>query len=151
MVQAILSAEETAGATNNTFTRLSDLLLYITGVCILAPVYEELMRVITMMNLWRVMNKKKWILIIQASIFAICHVSPGSVFAAFIGGYILGKIYNETGNIKNNILAHMAFNIFALIPQGSSLWSGIIFTVALLLFVIIWKKYRKEREDTYDV
>ena len=144
MVQSLISVYSdnvSAVVSTVTFHRVSELLLYIFAICIMAPVYEELMRVITIMNLQKICTGERKILITQAIIFALCHLSPSSVVVAIFGGYMLGGIYLKTNNIKINMFAHLAFNMFALIPYGDL--GGLFFIIGLIAFIVSVKAFKR--------
>jgi membrane protease YdiL (CAAX protease family) len=85
-------------------------LLFLVSVCILGPIFEELLvRGIIFRHLQRVYPFSV-ALILQALAFAIYHMNIYQFSYTFLSGVLLGLVYHWTKSILSSIVAHIFLN-----------------------------------------
>lgn len=117
-------------------------LLYTIGI---APVMEEMIFRGAVLDRLRLASYPFWTAnLIQAALFGIYHMNLIQGIYAFLWGILLGLIYQATGSILADILAHMIFNttnylLMWLFPTGKAvsipLYIGIFF-LGIIFFVV---------------
>lgn len=111
---------------------------------VLPPLYEELFRFLTIKAFNKVTQNFIIINIGQSLFFAVLHLSILNFLYSFLGGLILGYIFNQTRDIKTTMIAHMVFNLFALIPIYNNIYVYIfMLIISGLLTLFAFKKYIK--------
>lgn len=109
---------------------VSQMLIALFAVVIIAPLFEELLfRGIVMGELMKIM--RPWAaIILQAIIFGVAHgVLFQSIFACMIG-IILGIVYYHTQNIKTAAICHCVFNFSTILMQEDLSVKGIVIFLA---------------------
>lgn len=85
------------------------LVCVITAV-VIAPVLEELFFRGIILRFLAGKMSELLALIISAAFFSLLHFNLDSLLPIFMLGFLLGKIYRETGDIRTSIWMHMLFN-----------------------------------------
>ena len=108
------SIPELPGSTSWESSR-SALVLSFISICILTPIYEELLfRGYILDSINRIHGK--WPAILLSSLlFGLVHLDPYIIGMATIGGVIYGWIRIRTGSLIPGIVAHAMWNTMALI------------------------------------
>lgn len=101
-------------------------------VCVLAPVFEELLcRGIILRGLLTRM-RPGWAILLSAALFAVMHGNVWQGFGALVLGALLGYAYYRTGSLFLTMLMHAANNVFSLILlktpayASASSWTDIL-------------------------
>eukprot|EP00274_Cyanoptyche_gloeocystis_P001728 CAMPEP_0196663578 /NCGR_PEP_ID=MMETSP1086-20130531/53433_1 /TAXON_ID=77921 /ORGANISM="Cyanoptyche gloeocystis , Strain SAG4.97" /LENGTH=201 /DNA_ID=CAMNT_0041999455 /DNA_START=388 /DNA_END=993 /DNA_ORIENTATION=- len=98
--------------------------LLMLSCTLVAPLYEEICFRGFVQNAL-VNRKSPWIGILATSyIWATVHASPNFWFTYFMGGVVLGYIYNKSNNLAASTLAHSLWNtsyvVYVLASHSSS-------------------------------
>lgn len=111
------------------------------SMCVLAPLFEELLCRGVLMSLLRRYGVIR-MLIYSSLGFALLHLSAQSFIPIFMIGMLLGIIRITTGSVVAAIVAHAASNLFALVSIGSGETSQIAFmllsAIAFPFFLLIY-------------
>lgn len=133
-IDVLQKSIEKAASASPDIGSVSQMLIALFSVLIVAPLFEELLfRGIVMGNLMKIM--RPWAAItFQAILFGIAHgVLFQSIFACAIG-IILGIVYYRTQSIKTAAICHCVFNFSTILMQEDlSVKGAAIFLVAGLL------------------
>lgn len=112
----------------------------IVGVCILAPIAEELLfRGIIFGELRRVMPDG-WAVLLQGVLFAFYHLQPIQISYVIIPGVLLGLTYLWSGSIYVPIGMHILYNLIgSLVPAfvGDDERLGMIVFMTQTAFIVI--------------
>lgn len=139
-IQAILTI--LFGAVDNeAITEGSTFLENFISMCVLAPIFEELLCRGVLMSLLKRYGVAK-MLIYSSLGFALLHLSAQSVIPIFMIGILFGIIRITTGSVIAPMIAHAASNLYALVAIGSGevsqaafmLLSAIAFPFFLLIY-----------------
>jgi len=142
---------ETAGA----FTASSGYIWLIIGICIMAPLVEELVfRGIIQGELRKAMPE--WAaIIIQAVVFALFHMQAIQITYVVLPGLLLGLAYYWSRSLWVPIIMHMVFNFFgSVLPAmaGTDETLNNILSISELAFILVgilagvffWMNRRRE-------
>lgn len=100
----------TLGSKNN-----NEFLLMIIYVCIIVPLYEELLFRKFVLNFLNKRLDSTISIIAGAFIFAVFHWEPSSVIITFISGVLYSFVYEKSGSIKSTIFMHSLTNLCAAV------------------------------------
>ena len=125
---------------SGSFTPQAGVLWLVLGICIMAPLTEELLfRGIIQGEFRRVMPEPAAI-VLQAVLFAAYHMQPVQSAYALIPGLLLGMAYAWSRTIWVPILMHMSFNFFgSIVPllSGDDTGMGRIAAATQLAFIAV--------------
>lgn len=116
-------------------------------MCILAPVFEEILCRGILMKLMKRYGTAK-MLVYSSLGFAMLHMDIQAVIPLFFVGMILGIIRITTGSIFAAMIAHAASNLFSLVSitfmSDNEVASGIIISLLALAFpFVVWFYLKK--------
>lgn len=92
-------------------------------VCILAPIIEEILMRVFLLDGLSVKYGKGIALFVSALLFALLHFNMVQTLSAFICGIILGLLYLHTGSILCCMLTHMGYNLISYVTMILPLYS----------------------------
>ena len=136
-------------------------ILFFINICILAPIYEELLFRGILLRRFTLRWSPQKSIIISSIIFGIIHLNPINVVFAFALGCVLGYAYLKTKNIFVPMLLHSFSNFLAFLQfvytnqtaeldlpsteaaQRELLINGVLFIVLAVVIVILIVKYYK--------
>lgn len=136
-------------------------ILFFINICILAPIYEELLFRGILLRRFTLRWSPQKSIIISSIIFGIIHLNPINVVFAFALGCVLGYAYLKTKNIFVPMLLHSFSNFLAFLQyvytnqtaeldlpsteeaQRELLMNGVLFIVLAVVIVILLVKYYK--------
>ncbi len=99
-----------------TFKELMHSPIGVLGVCVCAPVFEELLMRTAILGLMLRGGVKPWIAItISALAFGLMHMNLAQFVFASIGGLMLGFVYYKTNNVFAVMIIHAIQNTFATV------------------------------------
>ena len=135
--------------------------LFFINICILAPVYEELLFRGILLRRFTLRWSPQKSIIISSVIFGIIHLNPINVVFAFALGCVLGYAYLKTKNIFIPMLLHSFSNFLAYLQfvytnqtadlnlptteaaQQELLINGAFFLILTAILVFLLVKYYK--------
>ncbi|AHF17717.1 hypothetical protein NIASO_12985 [Niabella soli DSM 19437] len=147
------------------FKNIPDLLISILVLALVPAVCEETFFRGGLQNFLYRSKKNLWFPVIVVSlIFSVVHLSGYGFLSRFALGIILGLLYQFTGNIWLNILAHFINNALAMIvlytqvhagksvigamsDRGGSYLGLLAVPVVVLLFILLKKKTQQTLTD----
>jgi uncharacterized protein len=97
-------------------------LVCILTAVIIAPVMEELFFRGILLRFLSGKMSEVMALILSAAFFSALHFNIDSLFPIFILGYLLGKIYRETGDIRSSMWMHGIFNALSVLLISLDKW-----------------------------
>lgn len=113
---------------------------------IICPIYEEIMRHLTIFGMKKLTDKVFIINIVQAILFGLLHLNIVSIILAFLAGLLLGYVQIKYNSVKIAIVAHMVFNLTAYIPTIPILGINIsIVIIGALLICLSFYMIKKEK------
>lgn len=118
-----------------------DIIVLFINLCIVAPIFEELLFRKWILNRLRPLGSKKAIFV-SSILFAFLHMNISQGVYAFGIGLILGYMAVKSGSIKVPIITHMFINFVGgmLMPMLAGLFSEIVIpkgdTIAIAL--VLW-------------
>ena len=135
--------------------------LFFINICILAPIYEELLFRGILLRRFTLRWSPQKSIIISSIIFGIIHLNPINIVFAFALGCVLGYAYLKTKNIFVPMLLHSFSNFLAFLQyvytnqtanldlpsteaaQRELLMNGAFFLVLAAIIVFLLIKYYK--------
>lgn len=136
-------------------------LLFFINICILAPIYEELLFRGIILRRFTLRWSPQKSIIISSVIFGIIHLNPINVVFAFALGCVLGYAYFKTKNIFVPMILHSFSNFLAFLQyvytnqtaeldlpsteaaQRELLMNGAFFLILAVIIVFLLVKYYK--------
>lgn len=145
-------------------------ILFFINICILAPIYEELLFRGILLRRFTLRWSPQKSIIVSSIIFGIIHLNPINVVFAFALGCVLGYAYLKTKNIVIPMLLHSFSNFLAYLQfvytnqtaeldlpttvaaQRELLINGGVFLIltVLLVFLLVknYKNFRQLKNPT---
>lgn len=107
-------------------------------MCVLAPIFEELLCRGVLMNLFRRYGTAK-MLVYSSLGFALLHLDAEAVIPLFFVGLILGMIRITTDSVFASMVSHSASNLFALVSITFGHNTALLnFVTAVLFPMLVW-------------
>ena len=114
----------------------SNLIYTFIFVCIVAPVFEELMFRKILLNKLLPYGKKLSV-IVSAFAFGLFHGNLNQILYAFVLGLIFAKLTISSGTIKYAIILHIVINSLGSVIFPALLLNGNTITAAVAVFIVL--------------
>lgn len=143
----------------------SDYVISILVIAFLPALFEEILFRGALQNLLsRWFKMPVLAIILTAAVFSAIHGSYLGFLSRFALGFILGWVYNRTGNIWLNVFGHFVNNALAItvlyattkageavdpskVEEQYPLWIGFVGLVAVIVMLIVFDKLNKNETD----
>lgn len=123
----------------------------IISMIIIRPIYEEI--IIRGIILRGFLNSYKPInaIILSSLIFGVSHLSIPMFINSFIGGLVLGILYYKTNSLFLCIIAHMTYNITAIMLEFFNLSNNLsLFILGTILFLGSAKSINRNNKQVFE-
>lgn len=142
----------------NIFADMKDSILGIVSMCLVAPIFEELLfRGAIEGELLSKWKNPFYAILLSSFLFGIVHGNPAQLFFAICFGMVLGTVYYKTKSLTACIILHCLNNIISTILMSyfpdtdkiSNLFSGNSFLtisiISFILFILILKSFLTDK------
>lgn len=91
----------------------------ILAVCVIPSVTEELFFRGILLSSWRVMGKRK-VILLTSLLFSLMHTNPFSMPATFFISCVAGELAYESRSVYPGMIIHFTYNLFTLILYNAA-------------------------------